>query len=796
MYKIWIFLLVWLCCFCSLFAQNQTKLDSLSTLLTKELSEQQRVDIYNLIVKEHTDSAQVKYYVKLATDLAQRLAYTKGLTDTYYNWGWKNMTRGNYQSAARLFNKLLAISQKKSYQDGLENAYRGLGITYYLQGLYPKALTSFQKSLMLARAMKNQRKLASNYNNLGLLYQKLNNYPQALKYIHQSLNIKERMGNKKGIASSYNNLGLICFYQKKYAQALKYYQKSLDLSETQGDESGNAISYHNIGSAYHQQGDYTKALAYLEKGQLLAKKLGDKSTLAFGYQILGELEITRKRYVQARKYFLQAYQLNNKIGEVPQVALNNIALGRIAYLQAKYPEALTYLKQGIDLASGLKRADVVRDGVKVQAQVYEAMKDFEQAYASYQLFKRISDSLLNQQSIRKMANIELEHAFSKREDSLKQEQREKIELFKVDQERRKANQRATYIGLSFALLLVIVLVLFYYNKQRSNRLLNKTNQRLVALDGFKQQMMGMIVHDLKNPLNTIIGLSETQPDPKFLNINRSGKRMHSLIMNLLDVQKMEESEFHLQQEKTTCKDLITVAVQQIDYVIQDKKQQVKVQVLSDAYVAVDKDLLIRVLVNLLSNAVKYTPENKSIQVCLMADTVSGVCKITVEDAGIGIAPEHIDKVFEKYYQVAPQKLGISRSTGLGLAFCKLAVELNQGSIGVNSTPGKGAAFWFTLPIIQVSEAQENNAEEIIYQKKSTVFKFTPQELKLLYPLITKIRQHQIYEVGAIRQALLPINDSLSKNLQTWKMELEDALYASNEERFDELLTIVDGKKTV
>lgn len=461
-------------------SQQKKPLDSLKQVLTTNITKQQKVDTYNLIIKKQRDSSQVAHYAQLAIDLAKQIDYNEGLTTAYYNWAWDHMIKGNHQLADRLFRQSLATAQKIAYQKGVGNAYRGLGITSYLQGAYPQSLLNYQQSLLVAQEIDDQKLVSSNYNNLGLLYQKLNNYPQALKYIQQSVSIKEKAGDKRGISSGYNNLGLIYFYQKNYTQALKYYQKSLVLGKEMGDKSGNAISYHNIGSAYHRLGDYTKAFSYLEKGQTLAQQLGDKGTLAFGDQILGELEVSRKQYAKAKTYFLQARKLNQAIGEAPQVALNDIALGEVAYFQKEYMTALDYLKQGINLAKNLKRADVVRDGLEIRAKVHQALGDFKQAYTDYQLFKKTSDSLLNQESIRKLANVELQHTFSKREDSLKQQQNQKIAILSADQERRKANARTMYIGLGLAAVLIVVLLYFYIDKQRNNDKLNRANERLGA----------------------------------------------------------------------------------------------------------------------------------------------------------------------------------------------------------------------------------------------------------------------------------------------------------------------------
>jgi len=103
----------------------------------------------------------------------------------------------------------------------------------------------------------------------------------------------------------------------------------------------------------------------------------------------------------------------------------------------------------------------------------------------------------------------------------------------------------------------------------------------------------------------------------------------------------------------------------------------------------------RVITNILGNAVKFTPGGGSIKVTAVIR--NGEVLFSVADSGPGIPPEYHSKIFEKFGTLEARVEGKKYSTGLGLAFCKLAVEAHKGSIGANSEPGRGSIFWFTLP---------------------------------------------------------------------------------------------------
>jgi two-component system sensor histidine kinase/response regulator len=108
----------------------------------------------------------------------------------------------------------------------------------------------------------------------------------------------------------------------------------------------------------------------------------------------------------------------------------------------------------------------------------------------------------------------------------------------------------------------------------------------------------------------------------------------------------------------------------------------------------DPQIIERVIMNLLGNALKFTPAKGSIVVAVMQNGER--CRVEVRDTGRGIPPEYLERVFDKFQQVEARKERKMYSTGLGLTFCKLAVEAHQGQIGVNSTVGVGSTFWFEL----------------------------------------------------------------------------------------------------
>jgi len=259
---------------------------------------------------------------------------------------------------------------------------------------------------------------------------------------------------------------------------------------------------------------------------------------------------------------------------------------------------------------------------------------------------------------------------------------------------------------------------------------NAQKEKLQELDNFKEAMTGMIVHDLKNPLNAIIGLSSMNPEDEMMQmVNSAGNQMLNLVLNILDVQKFENTNVKLNLNEASLYELADEANRQVSLLIKQKKQILNINILPQTIIHTDADITVRVFVNMLTNAIKYTPSGGIISINqeailfneedytkneLIPDSIkkqfkfqTPSCLISVSDTGQGIPADKIHLVFEKFGQVEAKKSGGVRSTGLGMTFCKMVVEAHGGAIWITSEVGKGTNFYFTLPFARNDESIQN-----------------------------------------------------------------------------------------
>jgi signal transduction histidine kinase len=234
------------------------------------------------------------------------------------------------------------------------------------------------------------------------------------------------------------------------------------------------------------------------------------------------------------------------------------------------------------------------------------------------------------------------------------------------------------------------------------------SRQLEVANKHKSEFLANMSHELRTPLNAIIGFSDvmlngmagpmSDEQKEFaLDIRDSGKHLLTLINDILDLSKIEAGRMELDIARF---DLQT-AMDNAMTLVQGRAERHGIKLETEISPAVsdyngDERKFKQIVINLLSNAVKFTPEGGKVK--LAADRVNGAYSISVSDTGIGIAPEDQEKIFEEFKQVGSDYARKAEGTGLGLTLTRKLVELHGGRISVESEPGKGSTFTFSLPI--------------------------------------------------------------------------------------------------
>lgn len=245
--------------------------------------------------------------------------------------------------------------------------------------------------------------------------------------------------------------------------------------------------------------------------------------------------------------------------------------------------------------------------------------------------------------------------------------------------------------------------------------LETANQKLQQLDRMKNDFISTISHELRTPLTSIKGSAELllsyededrETQIEFLRIiNRESDRLTRLIDDVLDLSRMESREMRWAWEELELTEVVDAAVDGTQALLIQKGLSIIVDLDPNLpRLWNDRDRLDQVVTNLLSNSIKFTPQGGKVWITaknLAADESDGFgekVEVCISDNGVGIQVSEYESIFQKFKQVGDTLLDKPKGTGLGLPICREIVGYFGGKIWVESTPGEGSSFYFTVPV--------------------------------------------------------------------------------------------------
>lgn len=242
--------------------------------------------------------------------------------------------------------------------------------------------------------------------------------------------------------------------------------------------------------------------------------------------------------------------------------------------------------------------------------------------------------------------------------------------------------------------------------QATNQQLEAANQELIRLNNAKSEFFSDISHELRTPLTAIKGAADflarkSGPDrSQYLEIiQKNSRQLTRIILDFLDVSKIQAGRLELEVGEHCLAEIASEVFEALKPMAEEKGLRIDFSGSRYCTARMDRQRIYQVISNLISNAIRFSPAGGSIAV--QVDRLDGFLQLAVTDQGPGIAPDHCESIFNKFYQ-APQEgvsTGFSRgSAGIGLAICKGLVAAHGGTIAVESRLGMGSRFYFRLPI--------------------------------------------------------------------------------------------------
>jgi tetratricopeptide (TPR) repeat protein len=473
-----------------------------------------------------------------ALAILERIGDQRGIANCYNNIGNIHKTQGRYAEASEAFQKALTIRERIGDQQGIADCYNNIGNIHHAQGRYAEALESYQKALTIREHIGDQQGIASSYNNIGAIHYAQGRYAEALEAVQKALTIQERIGDQQRIANCYTGMGVIHAVQGRYAEALEAYQKALAIHERIGDQQGIAICYNNIGAIHHPQGRYSEALESYQKALAIHERIGDQQGIARSYNNIGVIHIYQGRYAEALEAYqkalailerignqkgiadcygniglihyaqgryaeaLEAYQkalaIFERIGNQQGIAICHDNIGNIHYAQGRYAEALEAYQKALTIAQSLGLQDLLDNIYLNLARTDSALAAsglthlWKSAYLHHRLYAAYKDSVRNEESIRKQAQLESQYEYEKKTALLKAEQEKERALANAQIRQRETQRNLSLLALGIALIGLATFAILYRKIRQQRDLIQKQadeiQQKNLALEQYNAEL--------------------------------------------------------------------------------------------------------------------------------------------------------------------------------------------------------------------------------------------------------------------------------------------------------------------
>lgn len=538
----------------------------------------------------------------------------------------------------------------------------------------------------------------------SVIAQRQGNHAVSLELAYRSLQMEERLGDPSRVAACLNIIGGDHFRQKQFAEAEKAWERALEVFAGAGNLRGQAYILNNLGILSTQRKDYRGARQRLERAMELRRQLGDRLGMAELYNNLAPLLIELGEKVRGEAYYRKAFDLKKEAGDSFGLVTTANNLADLAISRQRWQEAHAWLAEARGHAERAKSAHLLAGCYQMEAELAEKEGKLSLALDWQRKLLAVKEQIYTESVAKRVAEAGVRYEVEKKEQA--------IELLKRDQALRKARVRLYLLGYGALAAVLLLLLNRYRSRLRNERKLQAKNAELERLNLQKTEFLGIVAHDLRNPITGMVLVAESmvgETDLKQMWADASalkdqGVALNQLLGRYLRLTAIESGKLNADPEPFPLRELVNEMIFQ--WVRQSEHKEICLLPLESAdpaYVMADPAFIRQVLDNLISNAVKYSPKGSRVSFSI---TNSGDMQVlTVEDEGPGVPEADRERIFDRFTRLSATPTGGESSTGLGLSIVKLMVEACGGRVWVEAAPGGGAAFKVALPAANLEPLQ-------------------------------------------------------------------------------------------
>ncbi|MCV9388016.1 ATP-binding protein [Reichenbachiella ulvae] len=593
------------------------------------------------------------------------------------------LSYGDKHEALEKLRESIRLSQELDYQKGLNRAYQILGIIYLDKGELDSAEIYFHKALGYFEKTQDKAELFKIYQKLGQVQSSRNSFQLAGDYYEREMQIARSLGDTIMLGNAYNDRAALLIeqgwhaiersdssiYQQYFEEAIPLIYRAIDEFRKAGYDKGVALAYANL------------ALLQDELNEPDASIHSMKAALQYFEEM------------NYKVYMVSAYNHLNKVMQGQQ----------------DYDSALYYVNLSLELSKEIESKVDLRNAYGQLSQLYEAMAHYEMALKYHREYDLLNDEIFSEGKQETIEKLEMQFQSRKQLDEI------------AFREVENKNQRYIIFLAAILVILMMISTFIFWRKnlskkrfnlqlskqsaqlRKSHDLIAQKNAEITESYNEQKNLMAIVAHDLRSPLNNVKALMVLMKDSGPLNeeqdmlLSKAFQVLEggdSLISDMVNLSRFE-SGTNINLEDIHLNSLIAEILEIHTSYAERKSISFEMHANdNEIYLESDQVNLSRIMDNLISNAIKFSPYNSKIKVVLFEATDE--VTISVIDQGPGLSEDDIANAFKRFKKLSAQPTGGENSTGLGLSIVKTLVEKIQGKISIESRLGRGASFHIRL----------------------------------------------------------------------------------------------------
>ncbi len=484
-------------------AQTSDKTDEEKELLRYKKEDTVKVNMLNRVAYSiySSNPTKAKEYAREAVDISKKRNYPEGKAEGLWLEGL-TMIPNDREGALSMFSEALSIAEKVNDRKGICNYLTAIGTISKSMGDMEKSSECYRKAIQIAEQIKNNELITKTLLNYALLESTLGNNDNAIKHLTKALNTARKGKDETMIARLYASLANLYKYKGNHPLALEYYLSALSINEKTNNNNGTVANLINIAGVHIDQEEFDNAINTVQKALDISKKINDSVSISICYTNMGYIYSTINR-PEALDYFIKSLNISRNInikqkantlmnigsiytkrGEFKEawdnlsealllarkVNIKNIEgeilikLGNLYFAMKNYAKAIEYADSSVAIAKNISYTELKRDCYKLFSEVYYEKGKYKEAYDTNLKYESLSDSVINEKNIKKIANLETSYKYEK--------QKQKYEIEKTRRESHIKLQR--HIIIFFVIIAIMALGLaftIYWTNRLKKRVL-------------------------------------------------------------------------------------------------------------------------------------------------------------------------------------------------------------------------------------------------------------------------------------------------------------------------------------